>query len=71
MIEGTPTVHGSSKPRDVVMFGPQWQLERYSVLKVDGGKVHYKLGPMRAVLTCTLQQWREWSAGGEVIERSE
>lgn len=58
------------KPGDEVMFGPQWQRERYAVIGRAGGNVQYQLGPMRAVLRCTLEQWREWSAGGEVVNHA-
>ena len=56
------------KPGDVVIFGPQWQRERYEVLGgTNGNVIHYQMGPLRAVLTCTLRQWREWAKNGEVV----
>lgn len=53
-------------PGDEIIFGPQWQLERYAVLRAKDGLVQYQMGPMRAVLQCTLKQWREWAQGGDV-----
>lgn len=58
-------------PGDVVELGPQWQRERYSVLGVGTNIVHYQMGPMRAVLQCSLNDWREWALGGEVIHRAD
>ncbi len=54
------------KAGDVLIAGPQWQSERYAVLR-DGDIVQYQLGPMRAVLTCTIKEWRDWMRGAEVI----
>ena len=55
------------RPGDVVMFGPQWQLERYAVLSVADGRVSYELGPLRPVLQATIREWRAWAKGGEVL----
>lgn len=55
-------------PGDRVIFGPQWQLESYAIIGRADEIVHYQMGPMRAVLQCSLAQWQEWSAGGEIVE---
>lgn len=51
---------------DVVIFGPQWQTERYEVIQVDFGFVRYRMGS--ASLACTIDEWREWAASGEVLD---
>lgn len=60
------------KPGDVVEFGPQWQREGYAVIWVKGNEVQYQIGPMRAILRCALDEWREWNrSAGEVIRAAE
>ena len=56
------------QPGDVLIMGPQWQRDRYSVIGITSGNVHYELGPMRAILQTTVERWREWSASAEVVE---
>ncbi len=57
-------------PGDELMIGPQWQSERYMVLSVRDGDVHYQLGPMRAVLSTTLANWREWAKGADILAQA-
>ncbi len=60
------------KPGDEVIFGPQWQRELYTIIEVNGKRISYQMGPMRAVLQCTLDQWREWcKSAGEVIHAAD
>lgn len=60
------------RPGDVVLFGPQWQLERYTVLGGTNDKrVQYQMGPLRAVLQTPISEWRKWSKGGEVLHVSQ
>lgn len=56
---------------DEVIFGPQWQSERYCVLKNLDGEIYYHMGTSRVVLSTSLKNWREWAAGGEVIRRGD
>lgn len=47
------------KPGDSVIFGPR-QREIYHVIARRPEEVHYQIGPMRAILTCSLTEWQEW-----------
>ncbi len=60
------------KPGDVVIFGPQWQSERYTVISAPVDFVKYRMGIDTGHLhTCPLRDWRDWAATGEVIHRAE
>lgn len=54
---------------DEVIFGPQWQSERYSVIKTIDYEVYYRIGSSRETLITPLDKWRQWAAGGEVVRR--
>jgi hypothetical protein len=59
------------KPGDIVIFGPQWQLEQYKVLKNSGVDVRYQMITSGAMQLCSLNQWRRWAENAEVIHASD
>lgn len=68
MSERDPRV--DPKPGDVVIFGPQWQRERYEVMVRDAG-VKYLMGDSRLGHHCSLRDWRQWSANAEIVKRGD
>lgn len=58
------------RPGDVLIFGPQWQQERYQVMGTDGG-VKYTMSDSRFGHTCTIAQWRKWAAGASIVRVAE
>jgi hypothetical protein len=52
---------------DVVLAGPQWQIERYHVVGRVGPIVRYRYGPERPTQNCRIHEWRVWTASGEVL----
>lgn len=56
-------------PGDVLIYGPQWQLERCEVIGLIKHGVRYRL--WGGEVACLIGQWREWMRGAEVIRRHE
>ncbi len=69
MSERDPRV--DPKVGDVLLYGPQWQIERAVVRVVTRILVYYGLRDDTPDFKCTHDQWREWMRSAEVIHRAE
>jgi hypothetical protein len=58
------------RPRDVLIYGPQWQLARIEITEIRDGCV---LAVMDGRGDCLYypNQWREWLADAEVLHVAE
>jgi len=59
------------RPGDVLIYGPQWQMERAEVLGLVNGEIAYRYRVGGSVFLCSLNEWQDLMRGAEVIHAAE
>jgi len=56
------------QPGDELIFGDPGKQDCYSVISRTKEKVQYQIGPMRAVLQCSIKVWKEFASSCEIFK---
>lgn len=67
MSERDPRVN--PRPGDVVLGKDAASV--VSCIKSTSKRVHYQIGPLRAVNTMPITEWRRWAKDAEVIHKAD